>query len=487
MDEEKKENKKMKKQRMPKGMIPAEGQDRIYQPYAMAMTRYDYSLMQQKVFSSIVYSLQEPIKQVLSGMKVEDVTFFQNKDNLFVDEEDCERFRVKIYPKNMNVPRKHYAFMKDSILKMRDIPVEILEKDKDGNSFTRVESLIVPHFPNEKKLDYFYIDIRKVDAIKLIEGKTYINYLFSTVVNAKRSYTPRIYIYISAWRGKTVTPKTRDFRRMLCLMKDQNELQKDKYIRFSELCRCVIDPTQKELYDKAMNGETDCYFEYRPIYKTGKCTGEPDNIEFKVILSESGKKLDGESLLKRKKMEAANVLAQQFKWEAGFISEVLSMTDEKTVDNLYQAINRTDERINSRQIDNIAHYSYVYLIDVFNRLNKGEGIEENKPVDNMPQLPFKEDSIEEMKPILEGEETNLWNIFLGRMQERVTKQIFDSWFPQIVFTGVETEGDKINIVIQVPSSSFMEVLYSKIDSKLFHEAFFTTFGEEYKMKVIKKA
>lgn len=464
------EEEKKKKQRMPKNILPTDKEDRIYQPYSLAIMQYDYSLTQQKVFATMIKSLQEPIRQVLAGTNVEDVTFFKIEDNLFKDEFDCDRLRIKIYPKTMNIPRKHYPFLKESLISMSQITVEVPERDVNGYKFVKVESLITPHFPCEKKLDYFYVDIRKDNALKMIgEGKNYINYLFSTIISARQSYTPRIYVFISAWRGKTHRLKMINFRRMLCLMKDQNVEQRDKHTRFSELCRCVINKAKLELYNKAMEGETDCYFEYQPIYNSGKSTGEPDLIEFKVIVSDKGNKMDSAAMLKNKKMEAANVLIQQFKWEEGFIRELLAKVDETTIDNLYQAINKTDERVTSRKVDNVPHYSYVYLCNEFNRLNKGEKEQEDKPTD--PQLPFKEE--EPKKPEIEmtEEENKKWTSFQNSLAMKVDKNAYNIWFKNILFLSYKEN----QLGVQVPSKFFFEYLEEKYVDVL-REAIGQSFG-----------
>ena len=454
MAEEEKEKKK--KLKMPKSMMPTDKEDRIYQPYSLAIMQYDYSLMQQKVFGTMIKALQEPIRQVLSGMSVEDVTFFKTEDNLFKDEFDCERLRIKIYPKTMEIARKHYPFLKESLISMSQIAVEVPERDVNGLRFIKVESFITPHFPCEKKLDYFYVDIRKENALKLIgEGTNYIDYLFSTIISARQSHTPRIYIFISSWRGKKTRQKMSNFRRMLCLMKDQNEERKDKYPRFSELCRCVINKTQQELYEKAMKGETDCYFEYEPVYTSGKRTGEPDFIDFKVIVSDKGNKIDGAILLNKKKMEASNVLLEQFKWEKGFIRDLLSKVDETNIDNLYQAINKTDERVTSRKIENIPNYSYVFLCDEFNRLNKGEKEQEEKP--KMAELPFKEEEPE--KPVVEmsEEERRKWKMFHASLAMKVDKRAYETWMQPFVFISYKEN----RLVIQVPTKFFWEYLEEK--------------------------
>lgn len=468
MAEEEKDKKK--KQRMPKSIVPTDKEDRIYQPYSLAIMQYDYSLIQQKVFAAMINSLQEPIRQVLAGTNVEDVTFFKVEDNLFKDEFDCERLRIKIYPKTMNIPRKHYPFLKESLISMSQIVVEVPERDVNGLRFVKVESLITPHFPCEKKLDYFYVDIRKDNAVKLIgEGKQYINYLFSTIISARQSYTPRLYIFISAWRGKTTRQKTISFRRMLCLMKDQNEDKKDKYPRFSELCRCVINKTQQELYDKAMKGETDCYFEYQPIYTSGKCTGEPDFIDFKVIVSDKGSQMDGVVMLNKKKMEAANVLLQQFKWEEGFIRELLSKVDGTNIDNLYQAINKTDERITSRKIENIAHYSYVFLCDEFNRLNRGEKEADKKP--QMPELPFEEEKPKNPEIEMTDEEKVKWKLFHNALGIKVSKEAYKIWMQPMNFVSYKDN----RLVIKVPTKFFWEFLEEKYVDVL-REAIECSFG-----------
>lgn len=468
MAEEEKDKKK--KQRMPKGVIPTDKEYRIYQPYSLVIMQYDYSLIQQKVFAAMIKSLQEPIRQVLAGTKVEDVSFFKVEDNLFKDESGGKHIRLKIYPKTMNIERKHYPLLKESIIRMSQIIVKIPEKDNNGYNWEKGVQLITPHFPCEKKLDYFYVDILEKNAIKLVgDGKQYINYLFSTIISARQSYTPRLYIFISAWRGKTTRQKTISFRRMLCLMKDQNEDKKDKYPRFSELCRCVINKTQQELYEKAMKGETDCYFEYQPIYTSGKFTGEPDFIDFKVIVSDKGSQMDGAVMLNKKKMEAANVLLQQFKWEEGFIRELLSKVDGTNIDNLYQAINKTDERITSRKIENIAHYSYVFLCDEFNRLNKGEKEADQKP--EMLELPFEEEKPKNTDIEMTDEEQIKWKLFHNALSIKISKEAYKTWMQPIIFVSYKEN----RLVVKVPTKFFWEFLEEKYVDVL-REAIECSFG-----------
>lgn len=451
------EKKELKRLNMPKDTLPSAKGDRIYSPFRLATMQYDYSLVQHKVLAAVIKAMQEPIIKIIQGEKVDDIAFFSNRDNLFSDDNGGEYIRLKIYPNSMDIPRKHYPFLKEALIKMWQIPVYVNERDAEGNRFVRMESLIRPHFPVDKRMSYFYVDILKDNAIEMFSPNGgFVSYLFNTIIKSRRSYTPRLYIFISAWKGKTIKRSTKDFRRMLCLMKDQNELKKNKYVRYSELKRCVIEPTRLELYDKASRGETDCYFEYRPIYNNGGSTGEPDYIEFDIRYSENGKELSASLMLAKKKYDVKSVLEDQFKWAPAAADELLMDIDADNIDYLFELINEVDELLRSQDVHNVAGYTSVVLRSKLKQHIRGKTL-----IDMRQQtLNF---GAQEDSPVGKGSSKGapasvpehvmeLWNTFLNKLGQIDRSNFYpDAWKKQFSLQSYNEEENQLVVAtMKVP-------------------------------------
>lgn len=443
--------------------------DRVVQPIAVATMQYDYSLVGQKILAAVTQRLQTSVHELLSKEKEEpqQTSLFVVEDNNFVGGNDYVRLPIRMY--DFGVQRKHYKLLIDTLEKMGSIPVRRKVKDKDGNDYIKLSSLFTAFVPNTKKTDIVYIDIEKETAAYLIDIRGgYFNYLTSTIFNAKSRYTPRIYIFISSWKDKGITrKKMSEFRKMLFLTKELNG-KRDMYKRFTELQRCVIKPAYDELKQKAMDGETDCYFEWTPIFKNGKKNGEPDLIQFTIIKSDLGDQISKEKDFIQKKLSAKTVLIENFNISKSNVEEIMSKVTEENISKFYLTIEKIDKLVQTKKPSSIPAFSYTCFINSFKKQEEQPSKETKSPknANNNTPLPC------EIRTQMSEQDNKKWNLVLKFINEKINNRDYTTWFLPIVPIKYANN----TLIIRVPSRFFMQWLEEHYVD-LLREALETAFGQ----------
>lgn len=222
----------------------------IYQSNRITQGRFEFSLMQMKLFVSVIKGLQEPIIHNMSGKDYMQLSIFS-------EQPDSPIVTIPILLKELVTP-SHYKEIHAAAVDLMDIKIKLKNiKEKDyitiSNLFTAVS---LPSKAN-KGGTMIYVEMYKTTAQQLIDidrnlaGKPahYTKYLFEVVANANCKYTPLLYQKISSWKSKG------GFRIKLEDLRFDLGLTENEYPAFSDFKRRVLKPVQEDLERKA-----DCWF-----------------------------------------------------------------------------------------------------------------------------------------------------------------------------------------------------------------------------------
>lgn len=269
MDKKKVAKKTVKKQKL---VLLPEVRNYVIQPNRITNAIYNYTLFQERIFTAIMYYLQEPITYSMKNLNYHQLNLFTSSDKV----------RINIPLKDISRPEQ-YKDVKKAIIEMASIVLEIPYTTKDKKERLRVTNLFSADIPAHADYSSFVsIDMEKVVAKKLIDIDkdfsakpiNYTRYIYEIAQNAESKYTSRLYKIISSWKKKGAFIITLDqLKESLGIV--------NKYPSYSDFKRRVLLPAQAELYEKA-----DCWFNCKAKdfeVRDGKTV---THLNFKVITPE---------------------------------------------------------------------------------------------------------------------------------------------------------------------------------------------------------
>ena len=343
------------KRDIPTELIPIEKETWLLQPIAVTMMRHDYSLIQIRILVSIVERMQEKLREMLNA-SIREPTFFADSE-LGND----GRLEVKMLFKRLGVEPNHYPQLRDSLKLLASVPVEIPYRTPDGRSYQKITNLCDVYIPNDVGLyeKYAVLKIDRQVAQRLLSLDLGYHRLGKQIVFACRNrYTQRVYMFIESWikKGGTVID-TLEFRKMLRL--------ENRYSKFSDFCRRVIEPAKAELHTLAENGFCDCYFDYEKRYNHGQRGGEPDELVFHIYRPKN--KQGAQLAVTEKQRELfADLLTRHFGFDT---TTAAKMSERITPDNYQNAMDKLMDLLNRMRdgmtIKDRAAYAYAALDNFF--------------------------------------------------------------------------------------------------------------------------
>jgi len=285
------DNSKNRKKKLPAAVAKSIGINTwLIQPTVLTMMRYDYTQMESKIFLQIIDKLQSCIKEAFNSYRknksenLMENSLFSKEE--FQDPSSSDTISIKIQIKDFGVPSYNYPKLKEAFKTISNVPVQIEFKDKKGivwEQFDHLCSVSIPKNAPGSHSEYVHIHIKKRTALYMLSMRSgYTRYLKKTVMLSSNCYTPRFYTLLSLYKTKNspamITLK--DLRSMLCL--------ENKYVRFSDFKKRVLDVACEDLRAMASNNVADFYFEYEKIYTAGtRRAGEPYALKFTLHSSTS--------------------------------------------------------------------------------------------------------------------------------------------------------------------------------------------------------
>lgn len=254
-------------------MLP-ELKDVIVVPNRVVNSRYDYTLIQERIFNNVLYYLQEAVRLNMKGGDYTQLSLFRTtNDNISID----------IPLRSISRPDQ-YDEVRQSAQDLAGIVVKIPMMDaRTGKHFISFQGLFsaiaIP--VDSKRSSYITVRIAKEVASLLIQMDhkngipgNYTSFFLQVANRSSNKYTSKLYKLISSWKKKG------GFYMPIDEFREHFNLT-DKYQEFSELKKRVLVPVAKELKENA-----DCWFEVADntlVKREGK---KVVGLNFKVITPE---------------------------------------------------------------------------------------------------------------------------------------------------------------------------------------------------------
>ena len=272
--------------------------------------------------------------------------------------------------------------------------------------------------------------------------KGYTRHLKGITQLCRSPRTPRLYIYLSAWRkigSCTVNYiDLKEFFGVLTFSKDRKRIVDNKYVKYGAFHRDVLDPVLKEMKKLSDEGKVEFCFEYEPVYPHGISRGDPDSIRFTLIEGKMGQAQQHESFLGKMRAKLITRYGlQPMEWT-------------KLEDLIYDGIDlreelaRIDKLIEDKQPDNVHAYVtevlYRWLLE-HQKPKEPEFVEAVEIVDEKPERPF-------VQPVYQQK----WELWMEKAKERLGEQFYNQYMTCASLWSVR---DKV-VFVEVPNKFVSE-------------------------------
>ncbi len=321
-------------------------QDYCFQPNRITDAIYDYTLIQEKLFNTVLFKLQDAIKLSYKNESYQQLTLWKNLDS-------DSKINLKIPLSEITIPQ-HYASVKIALEKLAGIVVKI----PIGNNMLRITGLLTANIPQvpdynstieifiERYVAKYLIEIEKDNFGRPIKW-TY--FMYQVAQSATNKYTSRIYKRLCSWKQKGgFTMSLEEFREWLVLG--------DKYKRYCDLKEYVLVPVQKDLTAKA-----DVWFNCQEDSFVTKKGNKVTHLNFKVITPDL---LENEE---KQKDHAFFLLRTYFKFETRHIDQIRPIFDNTKPSRILEKINEINLYLmdNSSKVADRTGYTIKCLLNEF--------------------------------------------------------------------------------------------------------------------------
>lgn len=349
----------------------------IKNPILYTQLRGNFSLSQTNLMIAVAAQVQDRIR---------DYFKVSTSPTLFTEEEMMGGYvQIDIPLKSLNVPAWNYrelavaceellstkmtyksvdpetkkpTFVMQNIFHKIEIPADIVDTQVNSTRINKDGVQVAVHYEMKRRRQGFIrIKMHSESARDLLNmSQGYTEHMRSIAQISRSPRTPRLYMYLSAWRkqGWVKVPYV-DLKEFLGVMTLNAERDysnpKTDVKKFSYFTRDVLDPVQREMEELAKANKIDFYFTYEPIRPGGAKRGNPDYILFKLINSQMG--LD--RLEHRKEESIYSELRRRYKIQPYEWAEIQPLMFEGV--DLHGEIEKIDELIEKKQPDNVHAYA----------------------------------------------------------------------------------------------------------------------------------
>lgn len=452
--------------------------DFILNPVSYTQIRGNFSLVQTNLMIAIIAQLQNRIREQLS---IGEKSFLFKPEDL-----SGNLLHFEIPLKELGISPKKYgeleaaceALMHVDMSYKRFDEYEGIEYNVKQNIFHKIEFPTaelnaagekVAYKGGQRRKGFIKIDMIDESAREILNlRKGYTRHLKGITSLCRSPRTPRLYIYLSAWRKKgecTVNYiDLKEFFGVLTYSKDHLRIVENKYVKYGAFHRDVLDPVLKEMKKLSDEGKVEFFFEYEPVYPHGISRGDPDGIRFTIIEGKMGQAQQYESYLG--KMRAKLITRYQLQ----------PMEWTKLEDLIYDGLDlkseleRIDKLVEEKQPDNVHAYVtevlYRWLLEQ-QKPKEPEFVEAVEVVDEKPERPF-------VQPIY----LQKWDLWMEKARERLGEEFYNKYMTCASLWSVR---DKV-IFVSVPNKFVSEQWEEHLSEIISY--FYSAFGADKKLTYI---
>lgn len=452
--------------------------DFILNPVSYTQIRGNFSLVQTNLMIAIIAQLQDRIREQLS---MGESTFLFKPEDLAGN---LLNFEIPL--RDLGISPKKYdeleaaceALLHVDMSYKRYDEYERIEYYVKQNMFHKIEFPKAEINAAGEKVAYKGGQRRKgVIKISMVDEsarevlnlrKGYTRHLKGITSLCRSPRTPRLYIYLSAWRkiGECTVNyiDLKEFFGVLTFSKDRKRITENKYVKYGAFHRDVLDPVLKEMKKLSDEGKVEFCFEYEPIYPHGISRGDPDGIHFTLIEGKMGQAQLHESFLG--KMRATLITCyglQPMEWT-------------KLEDLIYDGLDlkpelaRIDKLVEEKQPDNV----HAYVTEVLYRWL----LENQKPKqpEFVEAVEVKDEDTE--RPFVQPINLQKWNLWMEKSRERLGEEFYNKYMTCASLWAVR---DKV-VWVSVPNKFVSEQWEEHLSEIVSY--FYSAFGADKTLKYI---
>lgn len=265
--------------------------DYIKNPLVYSQIRGDFSLIQTNVLVAIATTMQSRINS-----KFRNGTM----GPLFTPEELSHgKITFEVPLSSLGVKTKEYASVHESCKALTKLDTTYTYVDDSGEKRTRTSVIFtdvdVPTYTTttgqQRRVGNIRIDMNASVAEQIFNTSgAYVEHLEGIVRLCRSPRTPRLYIYLAAWKRQQMCTLNylalKEFLGVLTYNRDRTKVVSDKCGTWAVFHRDVLDPAKREMKKLADQGKVEFYFDYDAVYHNGRKRGNPDCVRFMLYPAE---------------------------------------------------------------------------------------------------------------------------------------------------------------------------------------------------------
>ena len=443
----------------------------ILNPITYTQIRGNFTLVQQELMQSVIKQLQDRIREQLT---------LREANSLFGPEDlhgNLLNFEIPL--KDLDISPKKYGELEQACEALMHLDMSYKRWDEEEqkeyhviqNIFHKIEFPTSDTNAKGEKIAYKsgvrrkgvirmqIVDESAHEILNLRKGFT--RHIDNIVSLCRSPRSPRLYIYLSAWRrlGKCEVNyiDLKEFCGVLTFSKDHKRILENKYTKYGAFHRDVLDPVQRELKKLSDEGKVEFYFDYEPIYPKGVTRGDPDSIRFILHEGLLGTRQQYENELSKLHADMITKYGlQPMEWEnlRALMWNGLDLQSE---------LEYVDRLLEEQQPSHVHSFVYKVLYEWLLRQEKPDemGFDEAEEVreDDKPQRP-KVSELHRKK----------WDWWMERCRERLGDEFYNTYMCPCDIWSVR---DK-QVFVAVPSTYVSEQWEKRLGDVSTY--FYTAFG-----------
>lgn len=452
--------------------------DFILNPVSYTQIRGNFSLVQTNLMIAIIAQLQDRIREQLS---MGEGTFLFKPEDL-----SGNLLHFEIPLKELGISPKKYGELEaacEALLHVDmsykrydeyerawyDVKQNIFHKIEFPTAELNAEGERVGYKSGQRRKGFIKIDMVDESAREILNlRKGYTRHLKGITQLCRSPRTPRLYIYLSAWRkigSCTVNYiDLKEFFGVLTFSKDRKRITENRYVKYGAFHRDVLDPVLKEMKKLSDEGKVEFCFEYEPVYPHGITRGDPDSIHFTLIEGKMGQAQLHESYLgKMRAMLITRYQLQPMEWAKleDLIYDGLDLKPE---------LQRIDKLVEEKQPDNV----HAYVTEVLYRWL----LEQQKPKqpEFVEAVEVKEEELD--RPYVQPIYLQKWDLWMEKSRERLGEEFYNQYMTCASLWSVR---DKI-VFVSVPNKFVSEQWEEHLSEIISY--FYSAFGADKRLTYI---
>ena len=427
----------------------------LKQPNDLVAMRHSFDVTQGRVVSAIIEKLQNFISLQCEEKDVAEV-LSQFRDPEF-PELSRDNLVLTVSYKDVGVCSKNYESLRQSLVKMAKIPVDVVRRDNAGKPWTTLTHFCTPMLPQEYDAEGKLIPSRYQRYFKVVVSAEVLRYLIDTkkgwslylrrvVMSTKNKYAFRFYLLMSQWKN--------DGGHEFSVLYIREWLKMgDRCARWNDFMARVIRPAEKELKSMYEKGISDLYFETFLIYPEGKHRGQPDGLNFKVYGKGSPHTLplQEEDISPADALEA--MLLKDFAQPAQNRKDLLSMVTEENRADFVRYCQEVfpkacENKKRKGEIKQFTSYCYASLVKFLR--NWQPAAASPVPADSTTAALDRYAASKASQTYVCDDSASAWQKVLAVCRERWTGAAVEQWLDPLVYRGRKDEA----VHIKLPTSLF---------------------------------